>query len=175
MNNDELRQLNANRKIYQIAFLTTDLERSMSAWLEKFKIGPWTVLDFTNESMEYLKVDDQIVTEPFRFRIAIATVGDIDFELIQPVYGPTIYQDYLNRHGEGFHHFKEKIADGDLEQVIADYAASGIRVLQTGKFDIDYHYYLDTEGRADFIYELGNCPKLVLPEHLFTTYPAEQA
>ena len=40
MNNEELRALNQDRKIYQIAWVTRDLEKSMKAWVENLKIGP---------------------------------------------------------------------------------------------------------------------------------------
>lgn len=173
MSNDELRARNADRRIFQIALVTRDLEQSMKAWVENLGIGPWTVLTFTNDSVRDLKVGGAPVTEPFKFLIAIATVGDIDFELIQPVYGPTIYQEFIARRGEGLHHIKEKVADEDLPSVIADYASKGIGVLQTGWFDVDVHYYLDTEPKLDFIYELGNCPRLVLPKGTYTTYPSE--
>ena len=170
---DELRRRNADRKIFQIALVTRDLERSMKAWVDNLGIGPWTVLTFTEDSVRDLKVGAQPVTVPFKFLIAIATVGDIDFELIQPVYGPTIYEEFLQRRGEGLHHIKEKISERDLDAVIDDYAAKGIGVLQTGWFDVDVHYYMDTEPKLDFIFELGNCPRLQLPEGSYSTYPAE--
>jgi methylmalonyl-CoA/ethylmalonyl-CoA epimerase len=173
MTNDELRQLNKSRRIYQIAFVTRDLERSMQAWIDDLAIGPWTVLTFTEQTVKNLKVDGRLVTEPFEFRIAISWIGEMQLELIQPVHGPTIYQAFLDRKGEGLHHIKERIADADTEEVLAAYRAKGIAVTQTGQFETDFHYYLDTEPRLDFIYELGNCPILDLPPELFTTYPPE--
>src|SRR5260370_10585700 len=94
MNNEELRNFNRKRKIYQIAWVTRDLEKSMRAWVENLRIGPWTVLTFTDKSLKYLKVDDKQVIEPFKFLIAISWVGDMQLELIEPVYGPTIYESF---------------------------------------------------------------------------------
>jgi methylmalonyl-CoA/ethylmalonyl-CoA epimerase len=175
MNNDELRALNQNRKIYQIAWVTRDLEKSMKAWVENLKIGPWTVLTFTDQSLKYLKVDDKTVTEPFKFLIGISWIGDMQLELIEPVYGPTIYEAFIQKHGEGLHHIKERIADDAMEEVAQEYRDKGIRVTQTGQFETDFHYYLDTEPRLDFIYELGNCPKLELSPDKFWTYPPQNA
>jgi hypothetical protein len=175
MNNDELRALNQKRKIYQIAWVTRDLEKSMKAWVENLKIGPWTVLTFTNQSLKYLKVDDKTVTEPFKFLIGISWIGDMQLELIEPVYGPTIYEAFIQKHGEGLHHIKERIADDAIEGVVQEYRNKGIGVTQTGQFETDFHYYLDTEPKLDFIYELGNCPKLELTPDKFCTYPLENA
>ena len=175
MNNEELRSLNQKRKIYQIAWVTRDLEKSMKAWVENLKIGPWTVLTFTDQSLKYLKVDDKMVTEPFKFLIGISWIGDMQLELIEPVYGPTIYEAFIQKHGEGLHHIKERIADDAIEGVVQEYRNKGIGVTQTGQFETDFHYYLDTEPKLDFIYELGNCPILQLTPDKFSTYPSENA
>lgn len=173
MNNAELRELNKDRKIYQIAVLTRDLEKSMRAWVDNLGIGPWTVLTFTQDTVKNLIVDGQPVTEPFKFLIAISWVGDMQFEIIQPVYGPTIYEKFLAEKGEGLHHIKERIADDRIDAVLESYRTKGIDVMQTGQFDIDVHYYLATEAKLDFIYELGNCPLLDLPADSVSVYPPE--
>jgi methylmalonyl-CoA/ethylmalonyl-CoA epimerase len=175
MNNEELRALNQKRKIYQIAWVTRDLEKSMKAWVDNLKIGPWTVLTFTNQSLKYLKVDDKTVTEPFKFLIGISWIGDMQLELIEPVYGPTIYEAFIQKHGEGLHHIKERITDDAIEGVVQEYRDKGIAVTQTGQFETDFHYYLDTEPKVDFIYELGNCPILQLTPDKFSTYPSGNA
>ena len=171
MNNEELRALNQKRKIYQIAWVTRDLEKSMKAWVENLKIGPWIVLTFTDQSLKYLKVDDKTVAEPFKFLIGISWIGDMQLEIIEPVYGPTIYEAFIQKHGEGLHHIKERIADDAIEGVVQEYRDKGIGVTQTGQFETDFHYYLDTEPKLDFIYELGNCPILELTPDKFWTYP----
>jgi methylmalonyl-CoA/ethylmalonyl-CoA epimerase len=151
------------------------LEKSMKAWVENLKIGPWTVLTFTNQSLKYLKVGDKTVTEPFKFLIGISWIGDMQLELIEPVYGPTIYEAFIQKHGEGLHHIKERIADDAMEGVVQGYRDQGIGVTQTGQFETDFHYYLDTEPKLDFIYELGNCPILKLTPDKYWTYPVENA
>jgi glyoxalase/bleomycin resistance protein/dioxygenase superfamily protein len=174
MDNEELRDFNKKRRIYQIAWVTRDLEKSMQAWVENLKIGPWTVLTFTDKTLKYLKVDDKMVTESFKFLIAISWVGDMQLEIIQPVYGPTIYEAFVQKHGEGLHHIKEQIHDDSINAVLQEYRDKGIGVLQTGQFEVDVHYYLNTEPKLDFIFELGNCPKLDLPSDLYWTYPPEK-
>ena len=41
---------------------------------------------------------------PFSFRVALATVGGGTFELVTPHTGPSVYDEHLDAHGEGFHH-----------------------------------------------------------------------
>ena len=147
MTNDELRALNKTRHIQQIAWLTRDLEKSMQAWIDTLQIGPWRVFRFTEKTVKNLKVDDKLVEGPFEFRIAITHVGDMEIELIQPVSGPMIYEDYIRRHGEGLHHIKEKIPDDQMAQVVQDYAARDVKVTQTGQFVADFHF-ISTPSRS---------------------------
>ena len=175
MTNEELRRLNRDRHIQQIAWVTRDLEKSMQAWIDVLRIGPWRVFRFTDETVKNLRVGGKPVEEPFEFRIAIAHVGAMEIELIQPVRGPMIYQDYIDRRGEGLHHIKEKLPEDGMTGIVADYEARGIPVTQTGQFVADFHFYLDTEPKLDFVYELGNCPYQDLPPEMVTTYPPEPA
>ncbi len=173
MTNEELRAHNASRKIYQIAWVTRDIEKSLKAWVENLKVGPWKVFSFTDETVKNLKVGGVPVTEPFKFLIAISWIGDMEVEIIQPVYGPMIYERYLQERGEGLHHIKEKIEEKDFANVLAGYEALDIEVTQTGQFFADFHFYLDTEKKLDFVYELGNCPVQDLPAGMYTIYPSE--
>ena len=173
MTNEELRAFNKTRRIQQIAWLTRDLEKSMQQWIDVLKIGPWRVFRFTDKTVKNLKVGGKPVTQPFEFRIAITHVGDMEIELIQPVRGPMIYQEYLDRRGEGLHHIKEKLPEDELRIAVDDYEKRGIEVMQTGQFVADFHFYLNTEPRLDFIYELGNCPYQDLPPDLVSIYPPE--
>ena len=38
------------------------------------------------------------------FIAAIASVGDVELELIQPLCGESLYAEHLAQHGEGLHH-----------------------------------------------------------------------
>jgi methylmalonyl-CoA/ethylmalonyl-CoA epimerase len=174
MTNDQLRELNKKRKIHQIAWVTRDLEKSMKAWVDNLKVGPWTVLTFTEKTLKYLDVDGKRVTEPFKFLIGISWIGEIQVELIQPVYGPMIYEAFIQKHGEGLHHFKERISPDGIDEVLKEYKEKGIEVTQTGQFKEDFHYYLNTEPKLDFVLELGNCPLLNLPKDEFPIYPPEK-
>ena len=173
MTNEELRTLNRTRHIQQIAWLTRDLEKSMQAWIDVLRIGPWRVFRFTDKTVKNLRIGGKLVDEPFEFRIAITHVGDMEIELIEPVQGPMIYQEYIDRRGEGLHHIKEKLPEDTMKTVVADYEKRGISVTQTGQFVADFHFYLNTEPILDFIYELGNCPYQDLPPDMVSIYPPE--
>jgi methylmalonyl-CoA/ethylmalonyl-CoA epimerase len=91
---------------------------------------------------------------------------DHSLELIQPVTGTNIYTKFLERRdGDGLHHVKEWVEDCQKE--LLEYKKRGIEVLQSGKFDEDEHYYLDTESIFGFMYEIGNNGRIRPPERRF--------
>ena len=71
----------------------------------------------------------------------------------------------LEKKGEGLHHIKEVVAD--CQKVIEEYKMKGIEVVQSGKFDEDEFYYLDTEPVIDVLYEIGNSGKIRPPERRY--------
>ena len=88
MNNGELRELNGSRRIHQIAWVTRDLEKSMLSWIDNLGVGPWQVLTFTNETLDYLKVDNSEVSEPFKFLIAISCCRRGSVRHARPAHAP---------------------------------------------------------------------------------------
>ena len=87
------------------------------------------------------------------------------YELIESIEGPNCYQDYLERFGEGFHHFGYGVPDIDTE--IERMAALGYRLLQSGRgFGVDgdgAYAYFDTAGRTGCILEAIEFPR-AMPE-----------
>ena len=73
-------------------------------------------------------------------RLALAQVGPTQYELIEPIEGPTTYHEYLDEYldarGEGLHHLSYYVPDIDAE--IARMAALGYPLLQSGRgFGVD--------------------------------------
>lgn len=159
--------------IKQICILVEDVHKAMEHYWKEFGIGPWDIRHFTPETAKDLYVYGEPVTAEFDFICAVTWEGDIEYELIQPVKGPNIYWDYLDKHGSGLHHFKIVIPDDDeLKAYVEELEAKGLKVLQTGWIDNDVHYYLDTYDKLGLIVELGNGGKIgEAPE----VYPAKDA
>ncbi|MDA8253115.1 MAG: VOC family protein [Rhodospirillales bacterium] len=138
--------------VIQVAYVVRDIDAAMQRHWEVCGIGPWSVYTF-----EAPKVRDYI----YRGRpathsclIAVAWTDKMQVELMQPVRGRSIYDEHLERRGEGLHHIK--LYHADCARAVAEYAARGYPVIQSGRFDEDEHYYLDTEKDFGYIIELGN-------------------
>jgi hypothetical protein len=75
-----------------------DVEKTAAALAES-GIGPWNV--WTIGPVAATVRGREV---PFSFRVAFASVGGSNFELLAPHTGESIYVAHLETNGEGFHH-----------------------------------------------------------------------
>ncbi|MBE0479329.1 VOC family protein [Candidatus Aerophobetes bacterium] len=159
--------MNNKRKIVQICVVVRDIQKSMEKYWKILGIGPWDVHTFSPETVREFTLHGQPMTKPFKFMLAVAMLGDMQFELIQPVEGLSLYENFLKEKGEGFHHIKEKVDDNDIEETLEKFKQRGVDVIVSGKFGEDVFYYLNTEPTLGIIYEIGNCGKTRAPERRY--------
>lgn len=87
---------------------------------------------------------------------------DVTYEWIQPIVGPSVYDEYLKAHGEGLHHLAFNVNDMDAAVKLMD--SKGAPASQTGGWDSPggkgRFAYLDTEPHGGVTIELlWNAPK----------------
>ncbi|HTP25397.1 MAG TPA: VOC family protein [Anaeromyxobacteraceae bacterium] len=154
----------AERKIIQVGIVVRDLEKYLPNYAKHFHKGPWDIYDFAPPEM----TDTTYMGKPAEWsaRIALAWVGDRHVEIIQPLKGPNVYYDHLEKHGEGIHHVKEWVQDCKKE--LTRYRAQGIGVVQSGRLGDDEFYYLDTVPLLGFYLEIGNNGNIRKPDRQFS-------
>ena len=152
------------RKMIQIAQVVNDIDRSMKRYYEILNIGPWAVYTFAPPALRECTYKGK--PSDATWVLALAWVGDTQLELMQPLSGENVYTEFLKKKGEGIHHIKEWV--DDCEAAIAEYRKKGIDVIQSGKYDDDEFYYLNTESELGILYEIGNNGEIRAPER---TYP----
>ncbi|MDR3376046.1 MAG: VOC family protein [Ancalomicrobiaceae bacterium] len=151
--------------VIQIAHVVRNLDEAMKAYHETLGMGPWNVYKFAPPDVR----DSEVNGKPsdHAYWLAVTWRDGIQFELIQPGTGRSIYDDFLDKHGEGLHHLK--LYYTDCAKALADYTKRGFKIIQSGKFDEDEFYYLDTEKTLGYVIELGNNGKIREP---LRRYPA---
>jgi len=159
MTNDNARQIVAPptpMKITQIAVVVRDIEAALKTYTQTLGWGPWSVFDYQPPLLH----DTRVKGEPVEFRMigAEASVDGLGFELIQPVSGPSLYQEFLDTHGEGVQHIacmKHSTEDSALMQ--EHWRANGAEVLMSGRIGASIEfYYLDTAPMLKFVLESGS-------------------
>ncbi|MEM3421407.1 MAG: VOC family protein [Candidatus Hadarchaeum sp.] len=138
-------------KISQIGIVTKNVDNAVKRYWETLGIGPWKIHRYEPPNLRDTKLRG--VPAKYSMKIALAKVGSIELELIEPLKGPNLYEEFLAKRGEGFHHIA-KYQKGDLKKELDAFEAMGIKVLMSGKCKGVEFYYLDTEPILGIIYEL---------------------
>ncbi len=117
------------------AIAVYDVRQTAENYWKILGIGPWTIYERGAPHV----FDRRYHGEPTwgRDRVAVADVGGVQLELVQPVSGDSIYADYLAKHGEGLHHVSF-IAD-DVDKVAATFAADGFLSVDSGRYGSPAH------------------------------------
>ena len=140
----------------QVAMVVRDMDAAVKKHWEVFGIGPWSIYTFDATKVKNYIYRGKPATHSCL--IAVAWSGDTQLELMQPLTGYSIYDEFLDKHGEGLHHIK--LYYKDVDKAAKDFEVRGYPVIQSGLFDEDQHYYLDTEKDFGYIIELGNAGRI---------------
>ncbi|WP_166397576.1 VOC family protein [Rubrobacter marinus] len=155
----------------QVAVVVRDLDASMKRYVEEFGIGPWRVYTFSPDWIKGMTFRGE--EQGYSMKLALADLGGMMYELIEPVRGPNSYQEFLDEHGEGLHHLGYFV--DDLDAAIRDMESKGYRLLQSGRGigtrgEGGYAYF-ETGGALGHIIEAIELPQEMPPPE--KTYPAE--
>ena len=138
----------------QVCVVVRDLDRAMRTYVHEYGIGPWDIYDFNPDTVSGMHEGGQPVERSFR--LALAMVGSLQWELIQPLDGESIYAKFLAEHGEGIHHVG--VATPDFDGTIAAQKEKGNDVLFGGHYNGVSFAYLSTERDMGVITEIFSAP-----------------
>lgn len=161
-----------NNGVAQIALVVRDLDETVKHYHELFGIGPWHFYTYQKPLVKQMSYRGQPADHSFR--VALSYLGPTRIELIQPLEGDSIYQDFIKKHGYGVQHFGFLVED--MGKALQQAHAAGFEMIQDGSgfgLDGDGHYaYLDSEDTLGVTIELIERPQeRHRPEK---TYPSEE-
>jgi methylmalonyl-CoA/ethylmalonyl-CoA epimerase len=157
----------ASAPFKQVALIVEDLDEAVRTWHGRFGIGPWTAWRLEPGILKDMVYFGNPVE--FSLRHALAWQGEVQFELVQPLDGPSIFADHLRDHGPGMHH---------IGKYVADHPAAVAEVLDAGFTPIQSARGFGAEGDGAFAYfqppgvatiiELISAPKVrIEPEFVY--------
>jgi catechol 2,3-dioxygenase-like lactoylglutathione lyase family enzyme len=136
-------------RAYQVGVVVRDLDQAV-AFYERLGIGPF------EEGPSAHTIERKIYGEPStdaKVEGRLAQMGNIEFELLQPVSGRTVQGDFLEEHGEGVVHICAHT--DDLERDVEELTALGYEVISEGKLSDGGRFaYFDTRAVGGLILEL---------------------
>jgi len=138
--------------IAQYAFAVEEPEPVSEFW-QSLGLPPLSIVPVEGRDREY-----KGNPASFEMELGWQRHGDVSYEWCIPLKGPTVYQDHINDHGEGFHHIGLSVED--LDGTIAQWEAMGIPVIQSGawgekgKPGSGRYAYMDTDAFGGIAVEL---------------------
>ncbi|HEY7693346.1 MAG TPA: VOC family protein [Gaiellaceae bacterium] len=134
----------------QVSVVVRDLEAAMRTYVDDYGIGPWHVYEFNPGNVDGMHERGQPVERSWR--LALAQVGEVQWELVEPRDGGSVYARFLAEHGPGVHHVGVAVAD--YERTVAELSARGHEVLLGGTYNGVTFSYLSTDADLGVVTEI---------------------
>lgn len=144
--------------VFQVGFLVTDFDEALGLYAALWGVDEWRCFTYGPETVPQLSYRGR----PARYSMRVALAGTApQLELIAPLTGPSIYEEWLTKRGPGLHHVAFNVAS--LSDAITAMSEAGYEVIQSGTgygLDGDGGYaYFDTEPRLGVVVEALEVPQ----------------
>jgi methylmalonyl-CoA/ethylmalonyl-CoA epimerase len=143
-----------DKTICQICVIVDDVERYAKKYCEIFGLEIPKEYQITAGHDETKAMYKGSPTEA-RAKIVSWQFGQVQFELLQPIGGPSAWKDFLDQHGVGVHHIAFWVKDSN--EVAASFGQYGFQISQQGLFTglpRGMYTYVDTESALGTTVEL---------------------
>jgi catechol 2,3-dioxygenase-like lactoylglutathione lyase family enzyme len=137
-------------RITQFAFIVRDIKAVADYW-SRCGLGGFTYS--RNVSLDRVYRDRP---GEFEMLLGFNRSGEVPFEWIQPLAGPSVYEEYVAAHHQGLHHLGFNVTDFDA--AVGRLKGRGLAVTMSGRWDTNGSQgrfaYLDTERHGGVTIEL---------------------
>ena len=129
------------RHVVHVGWVVNDLDRVVSYWE---KLGLKNVRRAGVQ--EFPDVVYRGEKTPLSLKMAFGDLGSAQIEWIEPVKGTSVYNEFLQHHGDGIHHLAYRTASPEqLEEQIQYFKSKGVGIVQRGSWQ-------GTRGKGLFVY-----------------------
>ena len=139
--------------IAQVCIIVEDVERTAAHYRN---ILGWDIPDDYQITHLHDHTNAKYYGEPTDARAKLVGfgIGQIQFELLQPLEPPSTWQDYLDQHGAGIHHIAFFVPK--TEPAAKSFVEHGYQITQEGLFtgQTGMYTYLDTDRDLGVVIEL---------------------
>jgi len=139
-------------KVAQIGVIVRDMDKAIE-YYQSLGIGPFEPLKTTSTDRKaYGKPAPEV-----KNLVRVAQMGQVQFELVQPVSGESVQKEFLESRGEGINHLGFLV--DDLDNEVAKLVEKGFKVTNSVKFIGGGGVaYLDTDKVGGVMFELIQWP-----------------
>lgn len=137
-------------KIGQVGAIVKDIDKVVE-YYNSLGIGPFRPL---RQVITHTEFHGKPIAA--KTKILITSMGEVDFELIQPLEGPSIWQDFLEKKEEGLHHLGFFV--DNIDEAEKNVTSQGLNIIQKGRGDKGGYTYFDTNRIGGVVFELVQKP-----------------
>lgn len=118
------------KRVQEIHVVVRDLDGAVRRYYEYFGIGPWRIYRFDESTVSDATLHGRPAN--LRIRVAIATLGEVALELIEPADDDSVFAEFLTDHGEGLCNLTLEVDDYDA--ALDTLAGRGAQVVQSANW-----------------------------------------
>jgi len=138
------------KRVTQIAIVVRDIEKISAVWAELLGVKKPSVQE--TEGLESTHMTFRGKPSKGRAKLAFLKLENIELEFIQPIDGPSTWQDFMDKHGEGVHHIAFNVEN--LEETLEKFRRLGVEAEQKGEFEGGGYVYTNPKSSLGAIIEL---------------------
>jgi Glyoxalase/Bleomycin resistance protein/Dioxygenase superfamily len=138
----------------QVALVVRDLEATMRTYVHDYGIGPWAIYEFNADTVSGMHANGEPLESGWR--LALARVGQVHWELIQPLDDRSTYAEFLAEKGEGVHHIGVAVPSFDAALLAVE--KQNREIVLGGEYNGVNFAYLPTGGDLGVITEIFDSP-----------------
>lgn len=134
------------KRISQVAIVVKDIPTVVKNYWNILGIGPWLIFPWETPHIYNRQYHEKPAWA--KEKIALAQIGNVQFEPVQPIVGNSIYQDFIEEHGEGLHHLQFIVDEvdelNDVDEAVEILSKEGFHCLQRASIgDTGAFAYID--------------------------------
>lgn len=145
--------MHENWKFHHISVAVNDMNKAIEFY-KSLGIGPFP--PFIGPSGPVPLANKMLMGKPADYSVDIRQaqggVGQLGFELVEPVAGETPVKEFLQKRGEGIHHIGFTV--DDIDQEAAEMAEKGFKITQSGETPGARWAYFGTDAVGGVVIEL---------------------
>jgi len=137
----------------QIGVVVRDVEKVVEYYGSAFGLYPFTVYEFVPDHHWYMEEPSHL-----KLRMGKAMWGHLELELLQPLEGKSLHQEFLRTHGEGLQHLGINVRNYD--EVFESMKKAGFQPLMRAETFVETYQgylracYFDTRRVSGVIFEI---------------------
>ena len=130
------------KRINQVGTVVKDIPMVVKSYWNILGISPWIIYPWEGPHVYNRRYHEKPAWA--REKIALAQFENVQLELVQPIEGDCIYQDFIEERGEGLHHLQFLV--DEVDEAVEIFAKEGFPCLQRASVgDTGAFAYLDTK------------------------------